>query len=696
MHFLISLASRVGRWSAASFASCVVAVAAVEAPRVATAQGTTAAAPAAARDLVVFTAKEIVTMDPGWPSASCVAVRDGRIISVGRTMADLAPWIESTRKAGGAVRVDETFKDAVLVPGFVEAHGHPLIGAIALTRPCLSYLPTPNPYGPAFPGVRDLAACEAAMRAYLAANPDNGKPVIFWGYDVVAMGRHLDAAWLDRVCGTRAVFVWDASEHFVYASTAAMAARGVTKADAAINGVQTGADGAPNGQFLGATAAGWLLAPMMTEVLAPAEMPGMMKYLVDLGIKNGLTTTCDMAHGMVAGIEQESELFAKFFRSPLGPLRCVVITAADVAIAEKKDGAVAFVKSLEAKSDDKIIYRGVKFFADDAFLSYGMQITNPGYTDGREGLWMTKPADMVAAYRPWWSAGFQIHTHTNGNAGVSAVIDALAGLQSEHPRFDHRFAIQHYGISTPEDAMRLARLGGVASVNPYYLYARGEINIPYLGTDRAETAARFATLRANGVLTAMHTDTPVAPPHPLECMWIAVNRLGLSGTRVLGEAERVSAYDALRMVTIDAAASLGVDDRVGSIRAGKLADFTVLAESPLKVDPMKIRDIAVWGVVIGGEKHAAADLKPLPAAPAPAPAAAKPRAARDSTPTAAPASAATRSLAARYGAQSSEVDPAKLMAHLNGCRLEFWRSFSRQGTAITLVEPRADNHQGEE
>jgi hypothetical protein len=234
--------------------------------------------------------------------------------------------------------------------------------------------------------------------------------------------------------------------------------------------------------------------------------------------------------------------------------------------------------------------------------------------------------------------------------------------------------------------MRLARLGGVASVNPYYLYARGEINIPYLGTDRAETAARFATLRANGVLTAMHTDTPVAPPHPLECMWIAVNRLGLSGTRVLGEAERVSAYDALRMVTIDAAASLGVDDRVGSIRAGKLADFTVLADNPLKVDPMKIRDIAVWGVVIGGEKHAAADLKPLPAAPAPAPAAAKPRAARDSAPTAAPASAATRSLAARYGAQSSEVDPAKLMAHLNGCRLEFWRSFSRQGVAITLVD----------
>ena len=682
------------------------AVAAVLAPRASNAQAAPASAPApspapapaASRDLLVYTAKEIVTMDPGWPRGSCVAVRDGRIVSVGRTMADLAPWIDSARKAGGTVTVDETFKDSVLVPGFVEAHGHPLIGAIALTRPCLTYLPTPSPYGPAFAGVRDLAACEAAIRAYLAANPDNGRPVIFWGYDVVAMGRHLDAAWLDRVCGARAVFVWDASEHFVYASSAAMKLRGVAKADAAINGVQVGADGAPNGQFLGATAAGWLLAPMMEEVLAPAEVPGIMKYLVDLGIKNGLTTTCDMAHGMVAGIEQESALFKQFFHSDLGPLRCVVITAADVALREKGDGAVAFVKGLEAQSDDKVIYRGVKFFADDAFLSYGMQIENPGYTDGRQGLWMTKPADMAAQYRPWWNAGLQLHTHTNGNAGVKAVIDALATLQDERPRFDHRFTIQHYGISTPEDALRLARLQGVASVNPYYLYARGEINIPYLGTDRAETAARFRTLRSNGVMTAMHTDTPVAPPHPLECMWIAVNRLGLDGKRVLAPDERVSAEDALRMVTIDAAATLGVEDRVGSIRAGKFADFTVLDANPLSVDPMKIRDIKVWGVVIGGKKHAAADVKPLAAnagKAAAAPAASKPRAARDAA-HAAPTTVAARSLAARYGMQASAVDPAKLSAHLDGCRLEFWRAFSRSGAAIRLVETDAAGHAGEE
>ncbi len=557
-------------------------------------------------DVTVFTAKKVITMDPGWPEATCVAVEDGRILSVGRTMEDLGPWLKK-----GKYTLDETFKDKVLLPGFVEGHGHPLIGAIALTRPCLSHVPQPNPYGPGFPGIRDLEQARKAIAAYVSANPDDGKSVIFWGYDVIPMGRHLDAKWLDEAAGKRPVFVWDASEHFVYANTAAMKKRGVTREALKVNGVMAGPDGEPNGQFLGATAAAWVLAPEMVSILTPESLPGIMKFLIDLGIKNGITTTSELALGMVAGIDKEVALFDSFFHSPAAPLRCVVATAADPVLEAKKGDAIAFVKALEAKSDTKLIYRGVKFFADDAFLSFGMQMVNPGYTDGRVGLWMTKPEDMVAMYQPWWNAGFQLHTHTNGNAGVSAVIDALAGLQAQKPRFDHRFTIQHHGISTPEDARRLSRLQGIASVNPYYLYNRADINGPFIGTDRAETAARLATLLGEGVVTALHTDSPVAPPHPLEAIWIAVNRIGRFSGKALGQGERVTPMQALRMVTIDAAYSLGVEKLVGSIQAGKMADFAVLSESPLDVDPVKIRDIQVWGVVIGGAKHPVTGIKPL-------------------------------------------------------------------------------------
>ena len=657
--------------------------------------------------ITVFTAKKFVTMDPGWPEATAVAVQNGRILSVGRTMEDLAPWLDAAKKNGTSVTMDATFKDHVVVPGFVEGHGHPLIGAIALTRPCLSHFPQPNPYGADFPGVKDLEACGKAIAAYLAANPDNGKPVIFWGYDVAVMGQHLDAAWLDKVAGPRAVYVWDASEHFVYASTAAMKARGVTKAEASIPGVTFGPDGEPKGQFFGADAAAWVLAPALQAMLTPAEVPGIMKYLIDLGWKNGITTTSDMALGMIAGIEAESRLTKQFFNSPLAPLRCVSITAADVAEREKGvgDGAIALVRSLEAMSDDKVTFRGVKFFADDSFLSFGMQMTGPGYTDGRVGLWMTKPGDMMQRYEPWWKAGMQLHTHTNGNAGVKAVIDALASLQEVKPRFDHRFTIQHYGISTPEDAYRLARLGGFASVNPYYLYARGDINTPYIGTDRAETAARLRTLLDSGVKTALHTDTPVALPEPLEAMWIAVNRIGIESGKVLGAAERITPAEAMRMVTIDAAVTLGVEENVGSIRAGKYADFAVLDASPLEVDPMKIRDINVWGIVVGGVKHPASDIKPLaqPTPSKPAPSKTTLSVPTSSTPTSAvPASSRTTaradqtttpkkssdpralSFAARYGNMNALADIEAIRRHTDGCRLEFWRAISLEGLEITL------------
>ena len=121
---------------------------------------------AAAQDkgaITVFVAKEIVTMDPGWPAGTAVAVRDGRVLSVG-TLDDLKPWLDKS-----PYTIDRTFADKILLPGFVEAHGHPIIGGTALTRPLLTYLPEPNPYGPGFPGVKTKLSGESESYSPLKA-----------------------------------------------------------------------------------------------------------------------------------------------------------------------------------------------------------------------------------------------------------------------------------------------------------------------------------------------------------------------------------------------------------------------------------------------------------------------------------------------------------------------------------------------
>jgi hypothetical protein len=553
--------------------------------------------------ITVFVAEKVITMDPGWPEATAVAVRDGKILSVG-SLDDLGPWLDASPH-----RVDRTCAGKVLLPGLIEPHGHPIIGGTTITRPLLTYLPMPSPYGPAFPGVKTPEEAMARLRLYVAGAKSADETVLAWGYDVIAMGgRHLDKAALDEVSATRPVLVWDASEHFVYANTAALERYKVTREDTRCAGVVAGPDGEPNGQFFGPAAAARILQGPLAGLLGPEVAPRNVRFLMDLSRRNGITTTSDLAFGAI-DFGRELAISDGYFNDPGSPMRCVAIVDATAARAAKGGGAIAFVEGLAGRSTDKLIFRGVKFFADDSFLSLGMVNSNPGYTDGRQGFFNTPPGAMVGAMLPWWRAGLQVHVHTNGNAGNQATIDALDGLLKAHPRFDHRFTFQHYGISTPEQARRIKALGGVASVNPYYLYHRAELNAPYLGADRAYTAARLRTLVDAGVPTSLHADTSVAPPAPLEEVWIAVNRFGLSG-QVRGPGERVGVDQALRMVTVDAAYTLGVEEKVGSISAGKFADFAVLEEDPYEVPKERIRDIHVWGTIVGGKVFPAAEIRP--------------------------------------------------------------------------------------
>jgi hypothetical protein len=105
---------------------------------------------------------------------------------------------------------------------------------------------------------------------------------------------------------------------------------------------------------------------------------------------------------------------------------------------------------------------------------------------------------------------------------------------------------------------------------------------------------------------AIHSDAPVTPLGPLFTAWCAVNRLTASG-QVLGPEERISVADALYAITQGAAYTLKLDHEIGSIEVGKQADFAVLEDDPLLVAPESLRDVPVWGTVLGGRVFAAAD-----------------------------------------------------------------------------------------
>lgn len=554
--------------------------------------------------LKVFTASKILTMDPGLPTATAVAVLDGEIAGVG-DLEDLQALLDRHSH-----EIDRTFENMIIVPGLIAAHEHPLLAANTITnRPLVAYYPTPNPFGENIAGVASKEEAMRRLKAAVARDPESTETLFTWGYDVIAMGGHLTGEDLDAISSTRPIVVWDASVHFAYANTAYMETIGVTAEDAKkIPGIELGLDGKPNGQFLAVAAASYALIPEVKKRMT--DMRPAVDQIVTLNRQAGITTTTELAFGAISP-EFERQFFNSYFNDPDTPLRIVVVADAKTFSDLHGDKAVQAVSSLAADNTQKVIYSGVKFFADDAFLGLAMALRSPGYLDPNlKAIWNTKPKNMAGAMLPWWEAGFRIHIHSNGDAAQDAVLNALAELQEAKPRFDHRFVFEHFGLSTPDQIQRMKALGAVASVNPSYVFLRGELNAAYIGRNRAAQAARLGTLTRYGVPAAIHSDLPVAPADPLFLMWIAVNRFGQSG-RVLAPNERVSAEQALRMVTIDAAYVLGMDDRIGSIEPGKHADFTVLEANPLDVAPETIRDIGVWGTVFAGEKYQAPTKKPL-------------------------------------------------------------------------------------
>jgi hypothetical protein len=557
----------------------------------------------ACTQLTVFVAKKFYTMDPGRPEARAVAVCNEHIVGVGQSLDDLKPWTSSI-----PTTVDRRLADKIVFPGFIDAHQHPLLGAITSNLPMVAVLDTAQAYSPDVKGVKSEAEAFERMRRFEADLKDPGAPLLVWGWDVPAMGRHLTRQDLDKISITRPVLVWDASQHHGYVNSVVIAQRKMLN-DLKIPGIGRDSQGELNGQFLGVPAASYVILPLVASKLQPAEATKLMRWLIDLNRRNGITTTTDHSMGIFS-VDAEPALLDSMFNNPQTPQRLMAIPAMHSFLAKygSPEKAIDAVHALQAKSTDRLMFRGIKFFTDDSFNGLTFKPGAAGYVDGHDGLWITPPDKLAGLMEPWWRDGQQIFVHSIGVEAQDATIAALRQLQARAPRADHRFTFEHVGMARYDQIRAMKALGASANVNIYYVWLRGEMYPAIVGTDRAEDLSPLGTLVGAGVPTTIHSDYPIGPPKPLLAMTLAMTRAGQSGARTLGGGQTIQLDQALRMVTTDAAYVLGIDDKVGSLEPGKLADFTVLERDPHDVRPAAVRDIAVWGTVLGGRVFPGAEI----------------------------------------------------------------------------------------
>jgi len=554
------------------------------------------------KKLRVFTAAKIRTMDPGRPEAEAVAVSEGRIVSVG-TLESMQPWLRRVPHD-----LDDSFANRVLLPGFIDPHTHLRQSGIYMGLNYVGPIDSTDPGGRPVPSLPDRDAVLANLAALVAARDDeNDKALVAWGYDPGMQQGHLDRDMLDRVSSDVPIWVLAYAPHIVYANTKMIERIGVDETSR-VHGIGRFSDGRLNGWFIETEAVSLAARPVREEVFAKGFGLESLRLQGQVAVKSGVTTTADMIYG-IESFDREWDDHASAIEQGLLPLRMLLVPFESRLRKRFGDDYLEFYQTMQHKASDRLAVHGVKFVNDGSFPSMTLRLNDPGYLDGEVGLRGEVPwEEMFERMLPFWKDGIQIHSHANGDETVDMTLDTLNALQNAAPRFDHRFTIEHYCISTPAQARRLAALGGLASVNAYFVHTRAKLHADRgFGPDRAETTARLGSLARAGATFALHSDynLVVAPMHPLTAAWIAVNRQRAEDGKVVGPGERISLDRALRAITVDAAFVLNRDDQLGSIEVGKHADFAVLDDDPYEVDAKDLRDITIRGTVLGGEPQIA-------------------------------------------------------------------------------------------
>ena len=496
------------------------------------------------------------------------------------------------------------------MPGFVDPHTHLRLSGTYMGLNYVGPIDSTDPFGNPVTPLPDRDAVIGRLKALVAERNENkNRPITAWGYDPGMQSGHLDRDMLDAISTEVPIWVMAYAPHIIYTNTPMLALTGVDETTR-LHGLGRFPDGRLNGWFVETEATAVASRPVRDEIFQQDFGVAALALQGQVAVRSGVTTTADMIFGL-ASFESEWRDHQQAIDEDKLPLRMLLVPFEGRLRREYGADVAQFYRAMGERATDRLSVHGVKFVNDGSYPSMTLRLNFPGYLDGEEGLAGEVPwAEMVARMMPFWESGVQIHSHANGDETVDMTLNTLNELQNRLPRFDHRFTIEHYCISTPAQARRLAALGGLASVNPYFVHYRSGIHAEQgFGPDRTEATARLGSLTRAGATFALHSDynLVVAPMHPLTAAWIAVNRIAADNETVVAPGERISVDQAMRAITVDAAYVLNRDDRLGSIEVGKFADFVVLDDDPYEVDPKGLNQIGIRGTVLGGKVQAAPD-----------------------------------------------------------------------------------------
>lgn len=536
-------------------------------------------APGPIADLLVL--GRIATGRPDAPTAEAMAVSAGRIVGIG-TRSD----VEGLTGPSTTVLAP----DGVVIPGLIEPHAHIWVSLLTLDWTDVSHVACPR-----FDDV--VAALKAAVGRtapgeYLLAKLFD--PSLYPGEPVLT--RDI----LDRVADDRPVVVLNASMHFAYANSAALAAAGITDdTPAPVGGTLEKVDGRLTGVVGESPAVTMLLANLPRP--AAADVARGIRQLLTSFAAQGVTSMREAMTGTLAGVS-EIALLHQLNGAERLPVRVSTAqfstlagcaTPAEAAAAWKAAGVTPFSGDAMVRADAwKLVADGSNQGRSGYFLQPYL-----GEDTGGHANWT--PESLRDAMRAGLDDGWQLMVHTNGDAAVEMALEALEELLPSTPAgLRHRF--EHASVTTDDQLRRMAAAGISPSfLMDHVLYWGAAFRDTILGSARAERLDRVASAYRAGLRPSLHSDYNVTTVQPLRSAGTAVLRRLEADGSVLGPAECATPEQALAAITTNAAWQLHADDR-GSLRVGARADFAVVDVDPWSSDPAGWGRIAVHETYIDG------------------------------------------------------------------------------------------------
>ncbi|MGW6955908.1 amidohydrolase [Streptomyces chartreusis] len=529
-------------------------------------------------------------LTPEGRTATAVAVTGDRITAVGREeVHDLAgPRTEVVDLAG-----------RLLLPGFQDAHVHPVPAGLELTQCDLT-------------GTRTADETLAAVRAYADAHPER-EWITGGGWSMEAFeGGTPTKELLDSVVPDRPVYLPNRDHHGAWVNSRALALAGITRdtPDPADGRIERDASGEPSGTLQeGAMQLVGRLTPPATQADRVAALLHAQRHLHALGI----TAWQDALVGDFLGMDNPAQAYLTAARD--GSLTARVVGALWWDRERGSEQIPELAERREALSHGRFRATSVKLMLDGVAETGTAALVDPyldkcGCATANRGTSFIDPEQLPKYVTELDALGFQCHFHALGDRAVRDALDAIEAARAANGPSDTRPHLAHLQVIQPADVPRFARLGAIANIQPLWAAHEpqmDELTIPFLGPERATWQYPFGALLRSGARLAAGSDWPVSSPDPLHGVHVAVNRVtpDADDAQVFLPGERIGLAEALTAYTAGSAHVNHLDD-TGEVRAGALADLVVLDRDPFDGPAEAIAQTRVARTYVGGAQVYAA------------------------------------------------------------------------------------------